>query len=436
MTMTDSHPVMENCRVEVAGGTITSIKSLDSSRVSPPFDAECINAAGCVVMPGLINSHTHAAMTLFRGLADDLPLKTWLFERIFPAEAKVLSPETVYLGTMLACVEMLSSGTTCFMDGYFFEESALKAAHEAGIRALLAQGVIDMPAPGVPDPRLNLKVASSFLDSWKDFSPRLTPAIFCHSPVTCSRATLMEAYSICADYKVPLFIHLSETKWEVEGIEKTTGLRPVHFLDSIGILKEGLVAVHCTHVSDSEIKAMAAKGVKAVHVPSSNMKLGSGLAPVAAMMEAGMRPALGTDGCASSNNLDMFREMDIAAKASKIQTGEPTAFGALSVLKAATVWAAEAAGLGDLVGTIEEGKRADIIVLDFNKSHLHPLYDPVSSLVYCADGSDARDVIVDGKVLIRNGEFKSISPDDIMQEARRLSLTIGKGLPWNGRAGN
>jgi 5-methylthioadenosine/S-adenosylhomocysteine deaminase len=436
LTMTESHPVLENSNLEVAGGKIKAIRRNDAVRVTPPLGVERIDATGCIVMPGLINCHTHAAMTLFRGLADDLPLKTWLFERIFPAEAAILSPETVYTGTMLACIEMLSSGTTCFMDGYFFEDSALKAAHEAGIRAVLAQGVIDLPAPGVPDSALNLRVASSFLGRWKDFSSLLTPAVFCHSPLTCSEKTLIEASAICMDYGVPLFIHLSETRWEVEEVERETGKTPVHFLDSIGLLNDNLVAVHCTHVSNEEIRAMAANGVKAIHVPSSNMKLGCGLAPVAAMIKAGIRPGLGTDGCASSNNLDMFREMDIAAKASKIQTGNPTALIAMSALKAATVWAAQAAGLGEVVGTIEEGKRADLIIIDCKKSHLHPLYDPVSSLVYSADGSDVRDVIVDGKVMIKDGTFRYLSPDDIMEETRRLSLFYGKGLPPKARAGN
>ncbi|RJR26165.1 MAG: amidohydrolase [Desulfobacteraceae bacterium] len=436
ITMVDDEPVISQGRIEVSGGLITKIGKSGEHNFRSKDDVEIIDARNAIVMPGLVNCHTHAAMSLFRGLADDLPLKTWLFEKIFPAEAALLDPKSVHLASLLACVEMIASGTTCFMDGYFFEEATFDAAKKAGLRAILAQGVIDMPAPGVPDQNENLNVARNFVERRQTDSNIIKPAIFCHSPVTCYAKTLQKASEICKELKVPFFIHLSETKWEVEQLRNKTGEKPVIYLDSLGILDENLIAVHGVYLDNEEINLIAEKGAKIVHVPESNMKLASGIAPLTGMILAGIRPGLGTDGCASNNNLDMFSEMDMAAKTAKIATSDPTAFNAMSAAKMATSWGSAVAGLDKHIGTLQEGKCADIVIIDTFQPHLRPCYDPLSNLVYSANGSDVRDVIVEGKVLLRERRFTHLDPLDIMKEIKTLAAKVEKHLPHVRIAGN
>lgn len=428
VTVKDDLSIIENGRVEISGTRISGILNYQERMKCPTDCSEIIEADDTIVMPGLVNCHTHSAMTLFRGMADDLPLKTWLFERIFPAEATFLSPETAYLGSLLACIEMLASGTTCFMDGYFFEDSLAHAALETGIRAIAGQGVIDFPAPGIPDPSANILVAREFAEKWSGFSALIKPAIFCHSPVTCSGKTLGDAYETCRVLGIPLFIHLSETSLEVEEVIRRSGMRPAHYLDSLGILDENLVAVHNVCLDASEIDLVASKGVRTVHAPESNMKLASGMAPIPEMISRGIRPGLGTDGCASNNNLDMFGEMHTAAKAARIQTGDPTVMPPKALLKMVTSWGSAVGGLNGQIGTIEVGKEADIIIVDAKRPHMRPLYDAISSLVYCAGGSDVRDVIVAGKILMKDRKFIGIEPSDIIKEIKRLGGLIEKSL--------
>jgi len=428
VTVKDDMPVIKNGRVEISGRSISRILSHEERMACPTDCSDVIVADGTIVMPGLVNCHTHSAMTLFRGMADDLPLKKWLFEKIFPAEATFLSPETAYLGSLLACIEMLASGTTCFMDGYFFEDSLAHAALETGIRVIAGQGVIDFPAPGIPDPSANILVAREFAEKWSGFSDLIKPAIFCHSPVTCSGKTLSYACETCRVLGIPLFIHLSETRLEVEEVIRKSGKRPAHYLDSLGILDENLVAVHNVYLDESEIDLLASKGVRTVHAPESNMKLASGMAPISKMISRGLRPGLGTDGCASNNNLDMFGEMDTAAKAAKIQAGDPTVMSSKTLLKMVTSWGSAVGGLNGQIGTIEVGKEADVIIVDAKKPHMRPLYDPISSLVYCAGGSDVRDVIVAGKILMKDRKFLAIEPSDIIKEIKRLGGLIEKSL--------
>jgi 5-methylthioadenosine/S-adenosylhomocysteine deaminase len=375
-------------------------------------------------MPGLINGHTHTAMTLFRGLADDLPLKQWLFEKIFPAEAKFLNTDTVYWGSRLGCLEMIASGTTCFIDGYFFQDETVRAAHDSGLRALIAQGVIDFPAPGVEDPENNLKVAKEFVERWLGFSDLIMPGIFCHSPLTCSEKTLENAWEISQQFDLPLQIHLSETSDEVSEILKKAGKRPVHYLDELGLINDSLIAAHAVHLDDGEIECLKENGAKVVHVPESNMKLCSGVARVLDMVKLGMPIGLGTDGCSSNNNLDMLQEMDTAAKLSKVFNLDPVALEAETVLRMATTWGASVLGLEDHVGTLEVGKKADIIVVDLHGPNLCPVYDPLSALVYSASGADVKDVIVDGKVLMKDRKFATLDPNETMERVRRISSDI------------
>ena len=424
ITMAKGAVPISDAAICIKDGKITGLKRTEGRDVSPAIGVEIIDARDAIVMPGLVNAHTHAAMSIFRGLADDLPLKQWLFEKIFPAEARFLNPETVYWGSLLACLEMIASGTTSFADGYFFEDETAQAVHESGLRALVAQGVIDFPAPGVEDPKENLRTAKDFLRRWRGFSSLITPGIFCHSPLTCSDRTLRRAWEICREFDVPLQIHLSETLDETNEITKRVGKRPVHYLDELGLIDSRLIAVHAVHLNEEELECLRASDVKVAHVPESNMKLCCGVARVSQMVKIGLKVGLGTDGCASNNNLDLFQEMDTAAKLSKVFDGDPVSLNAKTVLKMATTWGAALLGLEREIGTIEVGKKADIIVVDIHSAHLCPVYDPISTLVYSANGGDVRDVIVDGKILMKNREFITLDSAEIMKRVRKLSVEI------------
>jgi len=423
LTMVEGQAPLKPASLSIKGDRIVGIHTLPE-RPRPSPGVEIIDARKGIIMPGLVNTHCHTAMTLFRGLADDLPLKEWLFEKIFPAEAKHLSPETVYWGALLGCLEMIASGTTTVSDGYFFQDETLRAFHESGLRAIVAQGVIDFPAPGVPDPRLNLKVGRQFIETWLGFSNLLTPGLFCHSPATCSDKTLRGAMEISRDFSLPLQIHLSETAGEVKEVLQKTGERPVLYLERLGLLNEGLIAVHAVHLDDEEIALLARRDVKIVHAPESNMKLASGAARVSEMLKMGLTVGIGTDGCASNNNLDLFQEMDSAAKLGKVFTLNPVDMNAKTVLKMATSWGARVLGLETEIGTLEVGKKADIIILDLDRPHLIPLYNPYSLLVYSANGADVKDVIINGRILMKDRRIKILDQKEIMEKVRHISRGI------------
>ncbi len=429
MTMVDGEEPLHDVRITISGGRIEEVSARQDSPL--PETNEIINARDAIILPGLINTHGHSPMTLFRGMADDLPLKRWLFDHIFPAEAKYLNPDTVYWASLLGCLEMIASGTTTSVDGYFFADGIVKAAGQAGIRALVAQGVIDFPAPGVPDPKKNLDVALAFLERWINFSDLIKPGIFCHTPLTCSAGTLLKAHEISKRFDLPLQIHLSETKEEPEEIKKKTGLRPVFYLDDLGLLNSNLIAAHAIYLDEEEIDLLAKRHVKIAHCPESNMKLGSGIAAVFEMLEKGVTVGLGTDGCASNNNLDLFGEMDTAAKLAKVAYLDPTLLDARTVLNMATIGGAKVIGLEDKVGTIEPGKKADIIIVDTNTPHMTPIYNPYSQIVYSATGGDVRDVIINGRIVFRDRQFTTIDKDEIINEVKRLTLRIFGESLWH-----
>ncbi|MFO7970700.1 MAG: amidohydrolase, partial [Desulfobacterales bacterium] len=379
-----------------------------------------------IIMPGLVNTHTHLPMTLFRGLADDLPLAQWLDEFIFPCEAKYLTPETVRLGTLVACAEMMLSGTTTCCDGYFFEDDVASAIYESGIRGVLGQGVIDFPAPGVPDPSDNIKNAMRFVEKWLEVSHLITPSIFCHSPYTCSEATLKKAKA-ASDSKSLLFqIHAAEIKSEYVRIQTEQHTTPVKYLDSIGILDENTLMVHGIWLDDDDIEIISKRRSKVSHNPQSNMKLASGIAPVPSLLTAGVTVGLGTDGCASNNDLDLFREMDTAAKLHKVNLMDPTVMDAKTVLKMATIDGAKAIGVDKHIGSLEPNKQADVIIIDTLTPHLVPMYNPVSHIVYTAQGSDVRDVMISGRILVRNKNLLTLDLEDILERLTRFSGSILK----------
>jgi len=423
MTMAEGSASINPASIFIKKDKIVDIKTSDD-RYQVPRGAEIIDARDGIVMPGLINAHSHTAMTIFRGLADDLPLQQWLYEHIFPAESKHLNPETVYWGTLLGCLEMIASGTTSFIEGYFFQDNTVQATHRSGLRALIAQGIIDFPAPGVSDPAKNLQVGKEFIEKWLGFSDRITPGLFCHSPLTCSDRTLKGAMEISRDFSLPLQIHLSETSEEVKEISEKTGQRPVHYLDGLGLLNHKLIAAHAIHLNIEEIELLSREGVKVVHVPESNMKMSSGVARVSDMLSMGMTVGLGTDGCASNNNMDLFQEMDSAAKLGKVFTLDPVILDAETVLKMVTIGGAKIMGLEKEIGTIEIGKKADIIVVDLQSPHLIPLYNPMSTIVYSANGADVKDVIVNGQVLMKDRIFQTLNPDEIFEKVTAISHEI------------
>lgn len=424
ITMVPGRDPVSDARIVVSGDRITDIGAKSEVMLPKHGRYEIIDAGNGLVLPGLVNTHNHAAMALFRGLADDLPLREWLFDRIFPAEAKWLDPNAVYWGALLGCLEMIASGTTCFADGYFFEEQTVRAVDSAGLRGLIAQGVLDFPAPGVPDPKENIQIAKAFIEKWLGFSDRITPGIFCHSPLTCSDRTLIQAEEVSQAHGLRLQIHLSETQQEIQEIVERSGRRPVHYLDSLGLLNRSLIAAHGIHLAPGEIARLAETGVNIAHVPESNMKLGSGVARVEEMMRAGITLGLGTDGCASNNDLDMFCEMETAAKLAKVFNRDPLSLNAVQALELATIGGAAVLGLESEIGTLEKGKKADIIVVSLDAPHLQPLYEPVSALVYSANGGDVRDVVVNGRILMRDRRFTTIDADEVMAKVNDICVKI------------
>ncbi len=391
-----------------------------------PVTEKIIDAKGGLVLPGLINTHTHLPMTLFRGLADDLPLHEWLEKHIFPAEAKHIKPETVRIGAQLACAEMIMSGTTTCCDGYFFEDEVAKAVREAGLRAILGQGVIDFPAPGVQNPSDNINSALSYAKKWLKVSPLLIPSIFCHSPYTCSTETLKKAKSAAAANNLLFQIHVAETKQEWDRIYTQHGKSPIQYLDQAGILDQNTLLVHCIWVDDEDIDIIARRKAKVSHDPESNMKLAAGIAPVQKFLNAGISVGLGTDSCASNNNLDLFGTMDICAKLHKVCSQDPTAMDAKTVLQMATIGGARTIGLDKQIGSLKIGKQADLIIIDTHRPHLTPMYNPASHLVYAASGNDVKTSIIGGRVVMEDGKLVSLNLEDILEQTAAIGESIQK----------
>ena len=414
--------LIENGFISIKNDSISALGPMaalpDSSKAE-----KIIDATGQLTMPGLVNTHTHAAMSLFRGLADDLELMTWLNEHIFPAEAKSVNPEMAYWCSKLAAAEMILAGTTTVADGYFLEDSAAEAFTDCGIRAVVAQGVIDFPAPGVPDPAQNIATAAHFIDCWQSKNKLTKPAIFCHSPYTCSPDTLKRAKETARLKDAMLFIHLAETRAEVEQIQEQHNTTPVRYLESLGILDKDTICVHCVWLEEDEIEILAKSGAKVSTCPQSNMKLGSGIAPLKKMLAAGISVGLGTDGCASNNTLDLFSEMDLCARLHKVKDLDPTALPAKTVLEMATIGGATVLGQADDIGSLSPGRKADIILLDLMQPHLQPFNHP-DMLVYAASGADVSTVIINGKLVMQDRKILTFDVDQVMAEVRKLAESL------------
>jgi 5-methylthioadenosine/S-adenosylhomocysteine deaminase len=419
LTMNSKNSILKNGFLVIRGDSISHMGTGDMPSISA---GKIIDAKDGLVLPGLVNGHTHAAMTLFRGLADDLPLMQWLENYIFPAERN-MDAEFVYTGTQLALAEMILSGTTTFCDMYLFEEEVAKAAKKAGVRCLAGEVLYDFPSPNYGSVENGLEYTESLIQKWRD-DPIVSIAVEPHSLFTCSPELLMASNELALKHRVPLIIHVAETLNEVSEIKRKYAKTPIEHLDSLGLLGAHLIAGHCVHLGQSEITKMAEHGVKVVHNPESNMKLASGIAPIPELIKQGVTVGLGTDGCASNNNLDLFSEMDTAAKLHKVHAMDPTAVDAVTVLRMATIEGARALGLQDITGSLEIGKKADVIVIDTHKPHLTPMYNATSHLVYAASGNDVTHSVINGKLVMEDRKLLTLNLDEVIAHSREKSVQV------------
>jgi 5-methylthioadenosine/S-adenosylhomocysteine deaminase len=389
--------------------------------------AQTIDASGKVVMPGLINTHTHAAMVMFRGLGNDLALMDWLQKYIFPAEAKTVTPEFVRVGTQLALLEMIQSGTTMFADMYYFEEEVAKATKAAGLRGVLGQTVIEFPVPDAKTPADALKRTEAFAKQF-DHDELITPSIAPHSVYTLDAKTLTAVSELAKRLMIPIQIHLAETSAEIGMSQERHKMRPVAILDSLNFWAPTTLAAHAVWINDEEIALLKKRDVGVSNNPESNMKLSSGTAPVMKYRQAGVNTGIGTDGAASNNDLDMFEAMRQTAFQQKLVTMDPTAITAAEALEMATLGGAAALGRRQHLGSLEAGKLADVIIVGMSKPRQQPLFDPVSQIVYASRGDDVETVIVNGRVVMRDRKVLTMNEATVLAEARKAAEQVRKAV--------
>jgi 5-methylthioadenosine/S-adenosylhomocysteine deaminase len=426
VTMDPARRILSPGAVAIDGRDIVAVGTPEE--IARQFSAaETIDAAGALVLPGLVNTHTHAPMVMYRGLADDLALMDWLQTYIFPAEAKTVSPEMVRVGTRLAALEMIQSGTTTFADMYYFEDEIARATKAAGLRAVLGQSVIGFPVPDARTPADGLARAEAFIRAFAA-DDLITPAPAPHSPYTVDEPTLRAVRDLAARYKTPILIHLAETEDEVAMIRERHAMTPAAWLDSIGLLGPNVVAAHGVWLTDEDIAILKRTGTSVAHNPESNMKLASGAAPVPTYLTAGVTVGLGTDGAASNNDLDMFEAMRQAAFLHKHASRDPQAVPAAAALEMATILGARALGLDKAIGSIEVGKRADVIVVAMDGARQTPMYNPISHLVYVARGDDVRTTVVNGAVLMRDRRMRTLDERVVLADARALAVKVREAV--------
>lgn len=427
VTMNEERTVIEDGAVAIKGNEIVAVgKRTDLGRVFRP--KRIINAAGKVLIPGLINTHTHVPMSLFRGIADDLDLQEWLTKYIFPAEAKNVNEAFVRAGTRLGLAEMIRGGTTTYCDMYYFEDAIADESKKAGVRGVLGETVLDFPAPDNKTWEAALSYTERFIKKWKN-DALITPAIAPHAPYTVSQEHLLQARDLSNRLNAPLVIHLAEAKTETAFIEqKHQGKRPIEFVESIGFLTNKTIAAHVIQANDAELDILNKRGVGIAHNPQSNMKLAAGVAPVPSMLKKGMRVGLGTDGAASNNDLSMWEEMDTAAKLHKVNSGDPKTLSAEQAFAMATIGGARALHMEDLIGSIETGKRADIAIVDFDSLHQTPFYNVFSHLVYATKATDVRTVIISGRVVMLDRRLLTLNESVIKRDANAYRQKIINSL--------
>ncbi len=427
LTMDKSFRIYSPGAVAVTGHTITAVGPADE--LAQEFTArKTISCRGQVLMPGLINGHTHVPMTLLRGLADDLRLDVWLMGYMMPVEREFVSPEFVRLGTRLACAEMIRSGITTFCDMYYFEEDVALAAAECGMRAVCGESILKFPTPDAPSYEESLAYVRGFIERWKNHE-LIVPAVAPHAIYTCTEEILRASAALAVEYDVPLVIHLSETAQEVENNRREHGMPVIPYVKRQNLFDAKVIAAHCVHVDEGEIRQLANVGAGVVHNPSSNLKLASGMAPIKKMLELGVKLGLGTDGPASNNDLDMFEEIRLASLLAKGSSGDPTTMPARTTLLAATRMGASALHLDHITGSIEPGKRADLICVEIDPLHNSPNFrrDPngvYAQIVYAAKSTDVRDVMINGKILLQDHQLVEMSEAELLAEANEYAVKI------------
>ena len=422
VTMDGSRRVLSPGAVAIDGERIAGVGTPEE--IGRAFSStHVIDATGKIVLPGLVNTHGHAPMVLYRGLADDLALMEWLEKYIFPAEAKTVSPEMVRVGTRLAALEMIQSGTTTFTDMYYFEEEIARATKAAGLRAVLGQTIIRFPVPDAKTPEDELARTEAFIKAFKDDS-LITPAVAPHSAYTLEKHTLLASRDLAVKYGVPLIIHLAETEDEVKTINAQSGLTPAGYLESIGFWAPRTLAAHGVWVNGDDIAILKRRGVGVSHNPESNMKLASGTAPVPEYLAAGVALGLGTDGAASNNDLDMFEAMRQAAFLHKLKSRDPRVVPAAQALEMATLGGARALGMEREIGSLDVGKRADLIVVGMRRARQTPRYDPLSHLVYTTHGDDVETTIVNGQVLMHDRKMLTLDEAAVLGDAETFAAKV------------
>ncbi len=430
VTMNGARRVIEDGAVAVSAGRLAAVGP--RAEIETKYTAaETIDASGKVVIPGLINGHTHVPMTLFRGLADDLDLQEWLTKYIFPAEAKNVTEDFVRAGTQLGLAEMIRGGTTTYCDMYYFEQAIAEETAKAGVRGVLGETVIDF---AVADNKTNAEAMAyteSFVKKWKNHA-LITPAIAPHAPYTVSEEHLKAVRAFSDRTGAPVVIHVAETRREVDDSLKSKGASPVAYLSRIGFLNDRVIAAHVVHASAEDIALLKRAGVGCVHNPQSNMKLASGVAPVPQMLLAGLDVGLGTDGAASNNDLSMWEEMDAAAKLHKVFSLDPKVVSAVEAFEMATIRGARALHMEREVGSIEPGKRADLVVVDLDTLNQTPFYNIYSDLVYATKAADVRTVMIEGRVVMRDRRLLTLDESDIKARARAFRERIIKSLAPSG----
>ncbi len=423
VTMDGQRRVIENGAVAVRGERIVALGT--RAEIDRRFVASRrVDRPAAILLPGLINTHTHAAMSLFRGIADDMRLQDWLEKFIFPAEARNVSPDFVRWGTRLACIEMLLSGTTTYTDMYYFEDVVAEATKEAGMRGVLGETIIGFPVADARTPADSLRFAERFMQRFRN-DPLIVPAVAPHALYTNADDTLKQSRALANRYGMPLLIHLSETKRENDETMAKRKMSPTRVLDSLGVFNGRTLAAHAVWVDDADQRILKARKVGLAHCPSSNMKLASGVAPVGKLLALDIAMGLGPDGPAGSNNdFDLFEEMDLAAKLQKVTSGDPQALPATAVLEMATIRGARALGLDREVGSLEAGKRADLISVRIDQPHAVPLYNVYSQLVYALKGSDVQDVMVNGRQVVRDRQVLTLNTKEVLAKAQEYGVKV------------
>ena len=427
VTMDGARTILHEGSVAVKGDTIVAVGP--QSDVEGRYHAaKTIDAHGKLVLPGFINGHVHVPMTLFRGLHDDVTLNDWLYKYIFPAEAKNVNEEFVRWGTRLAAAEQIRAGVTTFADMYYFEDAVAEETKAAGMRGILGETFIDFPAPDNKTNAAMLAYTEKFLKKWQG-DPLIHAAPAPHSIYTCSKKTIQDAAALAKKYHAPLLMHVAEMKKEWEDSEKANGMSPVQYLEKIGVLGPNLVAAHCIFVDEADRKLLAERQVGCVHNPSSNMMIASGVAPVPEMRAAGVAVGLGTDGPAGSNNdLDLMEEIDLAAKLAKISKMDPLALNAKAVVEMATIDGARALHMEKEIGSLEAGKKADLIVIDLDEPNAVPMYDVYAQIAYSLKGSDVETVIIGGRLVMQDRKLLTIDEPAVLEKAREYGKSVKASL--------